>query len=116
MGKLSEAEKKRLKWLGPALDAQKRADMSHYAEAAAECERIETEIAAIETAMRSAADALDPADVTAYARFEIWRTAQKERIAGLNAALRQAEEMLDLRREALLRSNGEVEALKRLME
>lgn len=115
MKTLSVAERKRLARLQPALTARKNADSAAFAEARDACVAIEEQIHAINEALATTAAALDASDLMARAAFESWRAAQKERLAALDIRLRQAEELLESRRAALARSNGEVEALKRLL-
>lgn len=114
MGASSE-EKRRLARLGPGLEARKRSDQATFAAAQADCDRIEAEIAALEDEIRGAAAALDASDLAASAYFERWRGAVRGQIAKLDYARATAAAILEERRAALLRSNGEVEALKRLL-
>ncbi len=116
MSRLTEQEKRRLTRLGPALGARKRADMARYAEARAECDRIDAEIAAVEASIRTAAAHLDLEELADYAQFETWRSASRDRLAALAEQRGAAAERLEERREALVRSNGDVEALKRLVD
>ena len=116
MKQLSKNERQRLSRLAPALEARKNADMAAFAEARARCDEIEDQIQAIHAALSSAAERLNTEDLAERANYESWRVAQRERLKKLADALHAAEDALEERRQELVRSNGEVEALKRLIE
>lgn len=116
MSAMTLQEKRRLQRLGPALEARKRADMARFAEIRARRDQLDAEISALNAEVQTASEALDMTDLTGYARFETWRDAARAALARLTREYLLAEAALEAQRRSLLRSNGEVEALKRLLE
>ncbi|MCI4666431.1 MAG: hypothetical protein MRY74_17115 [Neomegalonema sp.] len=115
MEPLSRDDRRRLARLGPALTARKNADAADFAAAQAAVDAIDAEINKIASKLAVSASQLDASDLTERVAFERWRAAQKQRFRELAAQRLTALKALEQRREALTRSNGEVEALKRLL-
>lgn len=99
-----------------ALEARKLVDAAALAENARAIAALDDERAGVEATVASEVAAVAPNDLPGTKQLARWREAQRrrlERIADARAKLEAAGEPL---REALLRSNGEVEAVKRLLK
>ena len=108
--------RKTLAPLLPALAARKDRDAQALAEIRSQIASLDAERARIEAGITAGAAALDAADLRAGAVFDQWREAQYARLRALASRRHALEAEDDVRREVLLRSNGEVRAVETLIE
>lgn len=112
---LNKRERARIERLQPALDAQRRADMASFADARAALDRIHAAKADLSGDITANAAALDGSDLRASAAYSDWRRNAQKQLLFLKEKEKAVSAALEKARERLLRSNGEVEAVKRLL-
>lgn len=100
--------------LSGVMESVKAQDAARLKEAQAAITALDARREALRAELAETQGALDPEDLLGSAAFERFRTHQLARIEALAEERRALELIEEERRQALLRSNGEVEALKRL--
>ncbi len=104
-----------LKSLVGGLGAKKDRDAGLLGVVQAEIAALDRERDALEASLASAYRELDPQSVVEQTTLEKWRAATEERIRDIAMKRVELAEIASGRRDALKRSNGEVEAVKLLM-
>ncbi|MCI4661477.1 MAG: hypothetical protein MRY63_06590 [Neomegalonema sp.] len=101
--------------LAGALEGKKQRDAGRFADVQSEIARLETEKQAIDQDLVAGAWQIEAGDFAAWNAFEQWRRMQLSRREALLVQIGELREEYDLARSALLRSNGEVEAVGSLV-
>jgi hypothetical protein len=108
-------KKEALERLARALDVKKNRDAGRLGDVQSELKALDQERCDLEARLAHAHIDLDPASLTDSLALEKWRNATKARLVGLGEQRIELEKIVVERRRVLARSNGEVEALRRLL-
>lgn len=113
--KLTKERRESLSRLSGALESRKERDAAALKEIQAAVDALDARRAALEAAVPKEAAAVAQGDMRGWIAYEEWRRLTRAKIDALAARRDALLQAAETQRDRLRRSNGETEALKRLL-